>query len=296
MLLLCLNACLFSADDTRLKLLAREHSYFVVGTVKMLNTSSTSPCAPRSLLITGTSGNGKESLAREIATVSQRTYNEHRLKTIPGFQEFLARQIESCQPHVTIVKNVHLIQDQEKTFMQDSMKELRENRQLFLIGIGDQKHMHPELHQLFDHTVVLSNPTISMRRLILEHYLAQQNVSTTMLDYFTTHTEHVSSGKLCLLAHQLIQRAPEGTITRELFDDINTHIARVPAEPAFGAREFGMHYGPGIAELVIKSAFALLRYKQTRGWIGEGAQREFDIELLRLTGEFIITGLHTFMK
>lgn len=290
MLLLCTNASLLGADDTRLKLLAREHSNFVIGAVKMLNQNPISAFAPKSLLIMGSSRNGKKSLAREIAAVTQRTYDEHRLESELNFQEFITHQTKINQPHVTIVNNAHHIQD--KSLMEDALK----NKQLFFIGIGDQMRMHPDLMQLFDYKITLNNPIISMRRQIIEHYLTQHNVTAAMLDYFAAQTERVGSGKLCLLAHQLIQNASEGIITHELFDDINTHIARVPAEPAFGARQFGMYYGPGIAEIVIKSVFALLRYNQTRGWIGEGAQREFDIELLRLTGEFIITSLHTFMK
>lgn len=294
MLLAYITINLFGADDARLKLLAREHSNFVVGMVKTLNESPIPAHTLKSVLIRGSSRNGKESLAREIAAASQRTCNEHRLSTITNFQEFITEQIAVQQPHVTVVKNVHLIQN--KTFIEDSMKDLRENKQVFLIGIGDQKRMHPDLMRLFDYKITLNDPTVGMRRQILEHYLAQETMATSMLDYFATHTERVSSGKLCLLTHQLLQRASGNIITHELFEDINAHIARSPTEPVFGAREFGMYYGPSIAAIIIKSAFTLLRYKQTRGWIGEGAQREFDIELLRLTGELIITGLHTFTK
>lgn len=267
-------------DTTKLKLLARQHCGFVVDLVENLRKDPrTNSVRFKSLAICGSARNGKKSLAREIADLSGRTRDEHRVKSIKGFEEFVELQTNKENPHVTILKNMHVFQ--EASAMEEYMDAFGDNEQVFLIGVGDQTLKRNNVLQLFDYEIELNDPDALTRRQILEFCFVQNKVEDVLLGHIVSNTERLSSGKLSWLSNELIRHAENG-ITRELFDEVITHVARVSVEPTLSWGECLSGKEGQMLRLVTMGGRVYLRYNQ----IGK-----FDLEVFLMLIDVVLSGL-----
>ena len=276
-----------SSDYGKLRSLARANGEFVIDLVENLKKDSkTNSLKPRSLIIFGSPRNGKKSLAREIADQSGRTRDDHRIRSISGLQQFVEDQARRESPHVSFLKNVHIFQ--EASALEDCMDDLRENEQVFLIAVADNSFKRNEALRLFDFEIELNDPDLRARRQILEFCLARKPVSDALLGYFAAETERLSSGKLHVLSDQLLGVEGRG-LTREQFDELIVHIARVPLKPGVSWREWTYRNKNGFIDVVcLISTIAWMHYSSSED---KKETLEYKNEVVRMVLAILGTGL-----